>query len=43
MEKQAMITQFAPYLFWDADPADLDIDKESTLVLLKQLMLAGMK
>ena len=33
MEKQAMMNQFTPNLFWDADPADLDIDKHKAYVI----------
>ena len=33
MEKQAMITQFSFNLFWDADPADLDMDKHKAYIV----------
>ena len=33
MEKQEAIAQFSSYLFWDADPADLDIDKHKAYVV----------
>ena len=37
MEKQAMITQFSPNLFWDVNSADLDIDKHKAYIVERVL------
>jgi len=33
MEKKITIDQFSPHLFWDADPADLDVDKHKAYIV----------
>jgi hypothetical protein len=37
MDKQAIIAQFTPNLFWDADPNDLDFDKHKAYVVERVL------
>ena len=37
MEKQTIKDRFTPNLFWDADPADLDIDKHKAYVIARVL------
>ena len=37
MKKDVTIDQFSSYLFWDADPADLDIDKHAAYIVERVL------
>jgi len=41
MEKKETITQFSTHLFWDADPADLDIDRHKTYIVERVLECGG--